>query len=136
VGGPQSRSPRHNSDPSLPPLRRVPKGTPLVNVRTCQARHPPMVGLGGLSHFHPAALTTLPPEGPRVSRGHRTRAVSRVWLTGAALVFAGFGPQEVPPPDARCIVLIPLSMDGSLQEQSVAPLKGAPQRRASGAAGS
>jgi hypothetical protein len=103
-------------------------GTTPPSVRTWPALHHPMLGLGCLSHFHPARITTLQTEVPRVSRGHRTRAVSHVWLTAAALFFAGFGPQEVPPPDARCIVLIPLSMYGSLQEQSVAPLKGAPER--------
>src|SRR5262245_1413334 len=103
-------------------------GTTPANVRTCQALHHPIVGLGCVSHFHPARFTTLPTEIPCVRLGHRTRAVSRVWLAGAALFFAGFGPRELPTPDARCIVLIPLSMYGSLKEQSLAPLKGAPER--------
>jgi hypothetical protein len=83
---------------------------------------------GVTATFPPARFTTLPPEVPRVRLGHRTRTVSRVWLAGAVLFFTGFRPQEVPPPDARCIVLIPLSMYGSLKNNLLTLLKGAPER--------
>ena len=103
-------------------------GTTPGNVRTGQARHQALLALGGRSPFHPARVTTLPTEVSCVRRGHRTRTVHCVWLADAVLFCTGFRPQEVPPPDARCIVLRPLSMDGALQEPSLAPLKGAPER--------
>src|SRR5262249_55314121 len=99
VGVPQCPDHRRPSDPSRPPRRRVHQGTTLADVRTRPARHPAIVGLGCRSPLHPARCTTLPAEVPRGSLGHRTRAVSRVWLAGAALFFTGFGPQEGPPPD-------------------------------------
>jgi hypothetical protein len=71
-------------------------GTTPPNVRTWQALHRPRLGLGCRSPLHSPALTTLPTEVPHVSLGHRMRAVSRVWLAGAALFFTGFRPQEVP----------------------------------------
>jgi hypothetical protein len=97
-------------------------------VRTCQALHLPIVGLGCPSHVHPARFTTLHTEVACVGIGHRTRAVHRVWLADAALFFTGFSPHGLPTTDARCVVLIPLSTYGSLKEQSLALLKGAPQR--------
>jgi hypothetical protein len=103
-------------------------GTTPVDVRTRQALHPPILGLGCLSHLHPARVTTLHTEGPRVRRGRRTRAGPHMWLAGAALFFTGFRPEALPTPSACCIVLIPLSTYGSLKEQSLAPLKGAPER--------
>jgi len=78
--------------------------------------------------LHPARFTTLQTEVPRVRIGRRTRAVGHMWLAAAALFFTGFRPQWLPTIDARCIVLIPLSTYGSLKEQSLAPLKGAPER--------
>jgi len=45
------------------------------------------------------------------SRPHRSPdwSVTRVWFAAAELLSAGFRPREVPPPDAGCVVLIPLS---------------------------
>ena len=62
-------------------------GTTFTNVRTWETRHQPVLGLGCLSLFHPAAITTLYTEVSCVSIGHRSRTVHRAWLTEAVLGF-------------------------------------------------
>jgi len=82
---------------------------------------------GCLSHFHPLLVTTPHTQVPRVSIGHRTGRSTAVWLAEAALLSAGFRPRRVPPRDACCVVLVPLSKNGSSMEQSFILLKGARQ---------
>ena len=50
-----------------------------------------------------------------------------MWLAEAELLSAGFRPRRVPPLDACCVVLVPLSKNDSSMEQSFIPLKGARQ---------
>ena len=83
---------RDASAPSRPPRRRVHKGTTRAAVRTRHAPHPPILGLGGVSHVHPARVTTLPTAVSHVSLGHRTRTVRRVWRAGAALFWERLRP--------------------------------------------
>jgi hypothetical protein len=79
------------------------------------ARHCPHrpVWVRCVNHFHLLLVTTPHTQVPRVSIGHRTGRSTTLWLAVAELLSAGFRPQGVPPRDACCVVLVPLSMNGS-----------------------
>ena len=79
------------------------------------ARHCPHrpVWVRCVNHFHLLLVTTPHTQVPRVSIGHRTGRSTALWLAVAELLSAGFRPQGVPPLDACCVVLVPLSTNGS-----------------------
>jgi hypothetical protein len=83
------------------------------------ARHCPHrpVWVRGVHHVHLVLVPTPHTQVPHVSSGHssghRTGRSTARWLAVAALVSAGFRPHGAPPLDACCVVLVPLSTNGS-----------------------
>jgi hypothetical protein len=97
---------------SMPALRRV---DPRQHVHAMPKRHTPHQPFWArcISHFHRLRVPTPHTQVSLVSRRHRTGRSAASWLAVAERLSAGESPQRVPLVDTCCVVLVPLSRDGS-----------------------